>query len=57
MDKPVLKATSMLVTDAGDEIGNNLKMLVTVLAISVTNILYLLTLALGTEIQKISPGS
>ena len=32
-------------------------MLVTVLAISVTNILYLLTLALGTNIQKMSPRS
>ena len=34
-----IRATSMMVTDAGD----NFKMLVTILTISVTNILYLLT--------------
>ena len=33
-------------------VGDNFKMLVTVLAILVTNILYLLTLASGTNIQK-----
>ena len=38
-------------------VGDNFKMLVTVLAISVTNILYLLTLAFGTNIQKMSPRS
>ena len=48
-----IRATSMLVTDAGD----NFKMLVTVLTISVTNILYVLTLALDTNIQKMSPRS
>ena len=38
-------------------VGDNLMMLVTVLAISVTKILYLLTLAAGTNIQKMSPRS
>ena len=41
----------MLVTDVGDEMfGDNFKMLVTVLAILVTNILYRLTLVSGTNI-------
>ena len=44
----------MLVTKC---VGENFKMLVTVLAISVTNILYLLKLALSTNIQKMSPIS
>ena len=44
----------MLVTKC---VGDNFKMLVTVLAISVTNILYLLTVALGTNMQKMSPRS
>ena len=38
-------------------VGDNFKMLVMVLTISVTNILYLLTLASGTNIQKMSPRS
>ena len=38
-------------------VGDTFEMLVTVLAISVTNILYLLTLALGTNIQKMSSRS
>ena len=38
-------------------VGENFKMLVTVLAISVTNILYLLTIALDTNIQKMPPRS
>ena len=43
-------ASSMLVTDVGDEmLCDYFKMLVTVLAILVTNILYRLTLALGTN--------
>ena len=37
-------------------VDDNLKMLVTVLAISVTNILYFITLASGTNIQKMSPN-
>ena len=37
-------------------IGNNFKMWVTVSAILVTNILYLLTLASGANIQKMSPS-
>ena len=44
----------MLVTKC---VGENFKMLVTVLVISVTNILYLLKLALSTNIQKMSPIS
>ena len=53
----------MLVTDAGDEmcwrqIGDvQHLMLVTALADQATNILYLLTLPSGTNIQKISPIS
>ena len=48
-------ATSILVTDVGDEsVGDNLEMLMTVLAVFV-NILYLLTLASGTNIQKMLP--
>ena len=51
-------ATSMLVTDVGDKcVGGNFKMLMTVLVISVTNMIYLLTLALGANIQKMSPRS
>jgi len=38
-------------------VGANFKMLVTVWTISVTKILYLLTLALCTNIQKMSPRS
>ena len=38
-------------------VGINFKMLVTVLAILVTNIHYLFTLASGTNIQKMSPTS
>ena len=38
-------------------VGDNFKMLVTVFAISFTHILYLLTLASGTNIQKMSPRS
>ena len=38
-------------------VGDNYKMLVTVLAILVTNIHYLFTLASGTNIQKMSPTS
>ena len=48
------EATSMLETKC---VGDNFKILVTVLAISVTNILYLLTLALGNNIQRMSPRS
>ena len=47
-------ATSMLETKC---VGDNFKMLVTVLAILVTNILYLLALASGINIQKMSPRS
>jgi len=36
-------------------VGDNFKMLVTIWAISVTNIIYLLTLALGTDTQKMLP--
>ena len=38
-------------------VGDNFEMLVTVLADFVTNILYLLALASGTNIQKMSPIS
>ena len=38
-------------------VGDNFKMLVTVLAFLVTNIHYLFTLASGTNIQKMSPTS
>ena len=38
-------------------VGGNFEKLVTVLAVFVTNILYLLTLASGTNIQKMSPIS
>ena len=44
----------MLVTEC---VGENYKMLVTVLAVLVTNIYYLFTLASGTNIQKMSPTS
>ena len=47
-------ATSMLVTDVGDE---NFKMLVTLSAILVTHILYLSTLPSSTNYQKMSPRS
>ena len=46
--------TSMLETKC---VGDNIKMLVTVLAILVTNIHYLFILASGTDIQKMSPRS
>ena len=46
----------MLVTET-KYVGDNFKMLVTILAILVTKIFYLLTLASGTIIQKMSPIS
>ena len=46
--------TSMLETKC---VGDNYKMLVTVLAILITNIHYPFALASGTNIQKISPTS
>ena len=49
-----LWAASMLVTKC---VGDNLEMLVTVSAIFVSNIFYLLTLASGSNIQKMSPIS
>ena len=39
------------------DVGDNFEMLVTVLTVFVTNILYLLTLASGNNIQKFSPIS
>ena len=48
-------ATSMLVTDVGDEMC--WEMLAAVLAVFVTNILYHLTWASGINNQKISPVS
>ena len=48
----------MLMTDVGDEMcGDNFEMLVTVLTIFVTNILYVLALTPGINIQKLSPTS
>ena len=42
--------------DVGDEsVGDNYKMLVTVLTVLVTNIHYFYTLAPGINIQKMSP--
>ena len=57
----VFKVTSMLPTDVENQcvrptLGDNDKILVTVLAILITNIHYLFTyLALGTNIQNMSP--
>ena len=54
----ILKVTSMLVMDVGDEMfGDYFEMLVTVLAILVTKIHYLFILALGNNIQTVSPTS
>ena len=53
-----IMVTSMLVTDVLKKcVGDNIKVLVTRLAILVINIHYLFTLASGTNIQKISSRS
>ena len=41
--------------DSQSDVGDNFQMLVTVLTVFVINILYHLTLASGTNIQKLSP--
>ena len=53
-----IMVTSMLVTDVLKKcVGDNIKVLVTRLAILVTNIHYLFTLASGTNIQRMLPTS